>query len=307
MGQLEDIQVFIRVVDAGGIGRAAEQLNIAKSAVSRRLSELEERLGTRLINRTTRTSSLTDAGRSYYERAVKVLDYVSEMNAETTEAGAALSGNLRLAVPLSFGLMHLSPAIDQFTNQHPKLTIQIDFSDRQVDIVEEGFDLVIRIADLQDSSIQARKLCPVNHALVGSPEYLSRKGTPLTPADLKHHDILKYGGSRISLWHIKDTKGQKHQLNLPSKIVANNGDFLKDMAIAGHGIIILPTFLVWKELVSGELVKILPESTLPSINAYAVYPKNRYLAHRARLFIDFIVDRFGDAPYWDEAISAGPG
>lgn len=304
MGQLEDMQVFIRVVEAGGIGRAAEQLDIAKSAVSRRLSELESRLETRLINRTTRTSSLTDAGRGYYERAVKVLDSVSEMNADTAEADTSLSGTLRIAVPLSFGIMHLSPAIDEFTRRHPELSIRIDFSDRQVDIIDEGFDLAFHIAELKDSSIQARKISPINHVLVASRRYLDKNPALNSPDDLKQQNILKYGSSSISLWHIKDAEGKDHQLHLHSKMIANNGDFLKDMAISGHGIVILPTFLVWKALESGELVKVLPDCTYPTINAYAVYPKNRYLPQRARLLIDFMVDRFGAKPYWDQ-VSTG--
>ena len=302
MGQLEDIEVFIRVIEAGGIGRAAEHLGIAKSAVSRRLSELEKRLGTRLLNRTTRTSSLTEAGREYYERAVKVVDYISEMNTETTEANAALSGTLRIAVPLSFGLMHLSAAIDLFAKQHPQLRIQIDLSDRQVDIVEEGFDLAFRIADLKDSSIQARRICPMRQALVASPKYLERRGIPSVPSDLQYHDILKYSGTDSPVWRITDPQGQLHQLNLRGKMIANNGDFLQSMAISGHGIVILPTFIVWNALASEDLVRVLPECSAGSNYAYAVYPKNRYLPQRARLLIEFMVDRFGENPYWDQAL-----
>ncbi|OMH25791.1 LysR family transcriptional regulator [Motiliproteus sp. MSK22-1] len=302
MGQLEDIQIFIRVIEAGGIGRAAEQLGIAKSAVSRRLSELEKRLGTRLLNRTTRTSSLTEAGREYYERAVKVVDYVSEMNTETAAANAALSGTLRIAVPLSFGLMHLSTAVDLFAKQHPQLRIHIDLSDRQVDIVEEGFDLAFRIADLKDSSIQARRICPMRQVLVASPSYLKLKGIPDTPADLQHHDILKYSGTESPVWKITDPQGQLHQLNLQGKMAANNGDFLQSMAIAGHGIVLLPTFIVWKALASGDLLRVLPECSASNNSAYAVYSKNRYLPQRARLLIEFLVDRFGETPYWDQAL-----
>ena len=176
MGQLEDMQLFIRVVDAGGIGRAAEQLGIAKSAVSRRLSELEARLGCRLIQRTTRTSSLTDIGQRYYAQAQKLIDQVDEVHLDMVNESKALSGSIRLAVPLSFGLLHLSSAIDLFIKQHPGISVQLDFSDRQVDLVEEGFDLALRIADLQDSSIQARKICPSHHVLVASSDYLA----PLT-------------------------------------------------------------------------------------------------------------------------------
>jgi len=302
MGQLENMQMFIRVVESAGIGRAAEQLGIAKSAVSRRLTELEERLGTRLINRTTRTSSLTEAGTHYYQQALKVVDQVQEMNAELADAKAALSGTIRLAVPLSFGLLHLAPAIDLFTQQHPQLTIHLDFSDRQVDIIEEGFDLALRIAELRDSNIQARKVCSSHHVLAASPEYLKRKGCPKHPSEIKQHEFLKYGVGNSALWAITDTEGKKHRFSVQSKMSANNGDFLLQMAKAGHGIVMLPTFIAWQALASGELVQVLPDCSLPSLNAYFVYPRNRFLPLRARALIDFMVERFGENPYWDQAI-----
>lgn len=299
MGQLEDMQMFIRVVDAGGIGRAADQLGIAKSAVSRRLGELEDRLGTQLIQRTTRRSSLTDFGRRYYEEAMKIVDHIAEINCEASKAATDVSGVLRIAVPLSFGLLHLSPAIDLFTRQYPDIVIQVDFSDRQVDLVEEGFDLAIRIANLKDSSLQARKISSVRHVLVASPDYLSRKGVPHRPDALKQHEILSYGYARSFLWVIADAQGVEHQLKLSSKMASNNGDFLAKMSVSGHGISMLPTFLTWKSLAAGELVAVLPECSLLGLTAFAVYPRNRFLPQRARLFIDFILERFGDTPYWD--------
>ncbi len=302
MGQLEDMQVFIRVVEAAGIGRAADQLGIAKSAVSRRLSELEGRLGTKLINRTTRTSSLTEAGNHYYQQSLKVVDQVDEMNAEVADADAALSGSIRLAVPLSFGLLHLAPAIDLFTKQHPDLTVHIDFSDRQVDIIEEGFDLALRIAELKDSNLQARKVCPSNHVLAASCDYLKKHGAPKTPEDLANHSFLKYGVGSSASWSITDANGKEYKPNIKSKMSANNGDFLLQMACAGHGIVTLPTFIAWQQLASGNLIQVLPDCTLPQLNAYFVYPPNRFLPQRARALIDFMVERFGDNPYWDQAL-----
>lgn len=302
MGQLEDMQVFIRVVEAGGIGRAAEQLDIAKSAVSRRLSELEKRLGTRLVNRTTRTSSLTDAGRSYYQQALNVVDQVAEINSEVQDSECALSGTIRLAVPLSFGLLHLGPAIDLFMKQHPQLRIHMDFADRQVDIVDEGFDLALRVAELRDSSNQARRIFSSRHVLAASPAYLERLGVPRTPEDLEQHQFLKYAGSTSGQWSITDANGKHHKLDLTATIVANNGDFLLQMACAGHGLVILPTFIAWKALAAGDLVKVLPDCALPTLDAWFVYPRNRYLPRRVRLLINFVVERFGERPYWDQAI-----
>jgi len=304
MGQLEDMNVFIRIVEAGGISRAADQMGIAKSAISRRLVALETRLGVRLLNRTTRTSSLTEAGQSYYERAIKLIDDVAELNAITTDSRCALAGTIRLAVPLSFGLAHLSPAISIFAKEHPELTINIDFSDRQIDLVEEGFDLAFRITDLKDSTLVARKISPIRLILCASPNYIEKYGMPRTLGEIKNHRFLHYNVSGSSSLKLKDKKGKEHLVKLSAKMIANNGDFLRDMAITGHGILATPTFISWKALATGDLVPVLADFTLPQRNAYAVYPQTRYLSQRARALIDFLVERFGDNPYWDQNISA---
>ena len=301
MGQLEDMQAFVRVVEAGSISHAADQLGVTKSAVSRRLSELEARLGTTLLKRTTRSSSLTDAGQRYYERSLIVIDDVAELNAITAGNDNALSGTLRLAAPLSFGLSHLSPAIDIFARKHPDLTIRINFSDRQIDLVQEGVDLAFRIAELKDSSLKARKITSIKLMLCASPDYLKRQGSPQTPENLKKHQLLNYDSSGSVLpWRLLDSKGQEHIVHPEAKIIANNGNFLRDMSIAGHGIFISPTFISWEALAKGKLVQVLPDYRIPSINAYAVYPQTRYLPQRARSFIDFLVRRFGENPYWDQ-------
>ena len=303
MGQLEDMNMFIRVVDAGGISRAADQLNLAKSAVSRRLVNLETRLGLRLLSRTTRTSSLTDAGRSYYERSIKIVNDVAELNALTEGSNIALEGTINLAAPLSFGLCHLSTAIDSFIKQHPGLNININFSDRQVDLVEEGLDLAFRIAELKDSNLIARKISPIRHILCASPDYLKKQGTPKKPGDLKFHQFLQYNLSSSLVWNLTDKQGKKHSINISAHMIANNGDFLKDMAVAGHGIVMTPTFISWKEIAKGELVPVLSDYNPPQLNAYAVYPQTRYLSQRTRVLIDFLVERFGNNPYWDQDIN----
>lgn len=309
MGQLEEMAVFVRIVEAGGIGKAAEQLNLAKSAVSRRLAELENRLGARLLTRTTRKSSLTDAGQAYYQRAIVIIDDVSELNARTGSVEAALEGTLRLAVPLTFGIMHLTPVIDLFAKQHPNLTIQTDFSDRHIDLVEEGFDLAIRIGDLKDSSLQAKRITPIRHVICASPAYLkgcqpntaySNTEQPKTLADLQQHPFLQYGMANFVNYQIEDPQGKTQSVQLTSTIKANNGDFLRDMAIAGHGITALPTFITYKAMAMGELVPLLTNHKMPQSNAWAVYPQTRFLSQRTRLFIDFIAKRFGDNPYWDQ-------
>ena len=302
MGQLENMQFFIRVVDAGGISRAAGQLGLAKSAVSRRLADLETGLGVRLMHRTTRTSSLTEAGRVFYERSIKIVDDIAELNALTKNTHTTLEGTINLAAPLSFGMSHLAPAIEAFLKQHPELIININFSDSQLNLIEEGLDLAIRIADLKDSSLIARKISPIRTLLCASPDYLQEHGTPKTLNDLQHHQLLHYSLSNSSTWKVTDKQGEQHFINVKAKIIANNGDFLKGMAIAGHGIILMPTFISWKAIAKGELVPILTHYNLPQLNAYAVYPQTRYVSERTRMLIDFLVEKFGDKPYWDQQI-----
>ncbi len=299
MGQLENIQVFIRIVEAGGIGKAAEQMGLAKSAVSRRLAELESKLGVQLLQRTTRRLNLTEAGKLYYERAIKLLESVDEMNDLGEIEGGEIDGVLRLSVPMSFGLSHLSPALEEFASLHPKLHLQIDFSDRQVDMIAEGLDLALRISELEDSSMQARKIVPIKFALLASPEYLKQYGLPKHHDDLQNHLQLRYG-SYEDYWRLVDPDGRKVNIHLSGQMSANNGDFLCQMAINGHGLVMLPRFIAWQALQSGALVKVLPEYKIASIAAYAVYPQNRFLPKKSRVLIDFLVDYFKDNVYWDK-------
>ena len=300
MGQLEDMAMFVRIVEAGSITKAAEQLNIAKSAVSRRLKELETRLGSQLISRTTRQSNLTQAGEQYYQKVHHILSEVDALNEETSGTPTRIEGTLKMTAPLSFGLMHLNDVIVEYANQHPELKFELDFSDRHTDLIEEGFELAIRIRELQDSSYQAKRLALIRYALCASPEYLERMGTPKTFDDLTEHEFLQYGMSKSSTIELIDEQGKKHQVAVNGKIKANNGDFLREMAVKGHGIAFLPTFITYQALISGELVPILQQYQLPTLNAYAVYPKNRFLSQRCRYLIDFIAERFGDNPYWDK-------
>ena len=300
MSSIDEMAAFVRIVEAGSISRAAEQLGMAKSGVSRRLAELEARLGVRLLNRTTRRSSLTDAGRSYYEGAVKLLSDLAELDAMVADSDASLEGRLRLAAPLSFGLGHLTPAIEAFVRENPGVMVDIDFSDRQVDLVAQGVDLAIRIAELRDSSLRARRICPIRRILCASPAYLERHGTPRHPEDLARHRILHYdiGGGPV----LRLADGHDGELHLPvrPRLVANNGDFLRDMAIAGHGIILAPTFIAWQAIAVGELVPLMRDFWPPQLNAYAIYPQSHYLSRRARSFIEFLAERFGENPYWDQ-------
>ncbi|MFT5755549.1 MAG: DNA-binding transcriptional LysR family regulator [Alteromonadaceae bacterium] len=301
MGQLEDMTIFLRVVESGSITKAAEQMNIAKSAVSKRLASLEHKLGTKLINRTTRMSSLTEAGQRYYQRSKVIIDEVEELNSQTSSSKRALAGTLNIAVPLSFGLSHLAPALDLFLKQHTDLKLNINFSDQKIDIVEQGVDLTFRIGQLDNSNLQARKVAPIKHVLCASPEYLKAHGEPKSPSELKQHKVLKYGGTDQS--GLKFTKkGEEQTVYLDPHFIANNGDFLKSLAESHHGITFLPTFIVWQSLATKSLVPVLTEYQMPTMYAYAVYPPNRHLPLKVRSLIDFLVERFGDNPYWDQAL-----
>ncbi|MEE8433912.1 MAG: LysR family transcriptional regulator [bacterium] len=302
MGQLEDMDTFIRIVEAGGISRAADQLGVAKSAVSRRLVELEKRLGVQLLTRTTRQSSLTESGRGYYQRALQIIADVGELNAVTSNTETVLEGRLRISAPLSFGLQHLAAAINEFAQINRGLTIHLDFSDRQIDLVEEGFDVAVRIAELHDSSLIARKLAPISNILCASPAYLDRVGHPQTPHDLKSHSILHYANDMSSSWKFVGPDGSEISVRLPATLSANNGDYLCEAAVAGLGLARLPTFLVWQKIQTGELVSVMTDYTAPSFSVYAVYPQTRHLSIRVRAFIDFLIDRFKGEPYWDRGV-----
>ncbi len=300
MGQLEDMSLFTRIVDTGSITETARQLNIAKSAVSRRLMTLEETLGVQLLNRTTRKSSLTESGKLYYQQAQNILNEVEDLSNSLQQTHVTLTGTLKLAVPLSFGLIHLAPAVSQFASLHPDLVIDLHFADRQVDLVEEGFDLAVRIANMADSTLMARRLTTIRHTLSGSPDYLQKYGTPKHPDDLTKHKLLKYASPTGLSHHVTDAKGNQHEIKANVVMTANNGDFLRQAALEGHGLVFSPTFIGWKEFEKGTLVRVLQEYQYLELGAYAVYPQTRFLSARVRQFVDFLADYFGQTPYWDQ-------
>ncbi|MDH3512730.1 MAG: LysR family transcriptional regulator [Gammaproteobacteria bacterium] len=302
MGHLEEMRSFVRVVEAGSISGAAAQMQLAKSAVSRRLKDLEDRLGAQLIARTTRSLGLTDAGRDFYERSLQIIADVSEAEGSVARDTAELRGKLRVAAPLSFGLLHLGPAINEFIDDHPELSFDIDFDDRQVDIVEESFDLAVRIGQLSDSTLMARRLTPIRTVVCASPGYWTEHGLPDRPADLQSHDGLHYSNAAWLNWPYTTSAGQKGKVRLPVRMQANNGDYLRDAAICGKGVALLPTFIVYKAIEERLLVPALTDCTWSVLSAYAVYPSTRHLSQRVRTLIDFLVARFGDQPYWDDCL-----
>lgn len=303
MIKTEEIQAFVNIVDATTITAAAARLGIAKSAISRRLSELEEQLGVELFHRTTRKLVLTESGQGFHTRCIQILADLEEAEHAVSQAHQELSGLLRVAAPLSFGLMHLGPAIIEFQKLHPKLNFDIDFNDRQIDLIQEGFDIGIRIAQLKDSSLIARKLAKVSFIVCASPSYIKQHGKPNTPDELLNHACINYSYlDNPGHWLFRNAQGEEQTIKIPKFMQANNGRFLCSAAIAGLGIYRLPTFIAYEAIAKGELIPILRDYPIPEVNAYAIYPPTRHLSQRVRRFIDFLVERFSGVPYWEQCL-----
>ena len=300
MNRFENMGAFIRVVEAGSISGAADRLGVAKSAVSRRLKELEEHLGVELFHRTTRSMNLTDSGRAFYHQSVRILEDVLEAEHATSQAHGTLKGSLKIALPSTFGLMHMGPAINEFLQAHPQIEFDLDFNDREVDLIQEGFDLAIRIAKLPDSSLIARRLAPIQLVMCASPVYLDRLGMPESPDQLREHQCLVYSLLRdYEYWYLMDSTGKEIRIKIHPYLKASTGEFLKDAAVEGMGISLLPSFIAYKEIERGALVPVLKDYKIPQIDAYAIYPQTRHLSQRVRAFVDFLVKRFEGTPYWD--------
>lgn len=308
MNKLEDIQAFITVVESGSFTTAAERLNTAKSAISRRISGLEANLGVQLLHRTTRAMNLTETGRSFYEHSARILADLEEAEAAAQQAHGELRGTLRLALPLSFGVRHMCGPIATFSKQHPNVGFDLDLNDRRVDLIEDNFDLAIRIGNLSDSSLIARKLFDVRAVVCASPHYLSMHGAPGTPEDLRDHQCLVYSNlSDPGHWSYVDKEGNRASTAVNVSMSASSGDFLANASAHGMGIVIQPTFIASQAIRGGNLVPVLTDYEWPLTTAYAVYPPTRHLSYRVRAFIDFLVEKFSGTPQWDrdcEALTA---
>lgn len=292
MSRFEEIETFVQTVNAGSFTAAAGQLGIAKSVVSRRVQELEKRLGVQLMIRSTRQLSLTDEGQVLYDKAIGLLNDWEQTESLVGQQKAALQGTLRLALPVSFGLLKVGPVITSFLKKHPGVSVDIDFSDRKVDLIAEGFDLAVRIDNMPDSSLIARKISPITFCAAASPEYLDTHGNPPSIEELKNHSELRFGLRERKSWQYTDPSGNSGEFELASTIRATNGEFLRDAAIAGHGIVILPRFIAEAALTSGALTEILPDYRWHEMNAYALYPASKHMPLRLRKLIDHLVDCF---------------
>lgn len=300
MSKYREIEAFVKTVESESFTVAASQLGVAKSAISRRISELETRLGVQLIIRSTRQLSLTDAGLALYQRATTLLDDWEEAEGLVSDTQSQLAGKIRLAAPLSFGLQHLTDALMTFQTNHPDIVYDIDFSDRKVDLIAEGFDLALRIGVLEDSSLIARKLAPVKMLVVASPDYLDRHGPIETPDQLSTHSELKYSYRNAQDWSFTDDAGKISIAKMPARHLSTSGEFLARLAINGKGIAVLPSFIVHTAIKSKALTPILQDYELTELGLYAVYPPTRHMSARIRALIDFLRAYCGDNPYWDD-------
>jgi DNA-binding transcriptional LysR family regulator len=292
MNRLEELEAFVAVVDFRGFSSAGERLGIAKSMVSRRVSELEKRLGVQLLQRTTRRQSLTEAGREFHQRALQILADLNEAEQVVADRQCQVVGKIRLALPLGLGTNQLAEPISQFMDDHPEIEIEIDLNDRQIDLIEENIDLAIRVGDLEDSSLIARKLVSVHFAICASPAYLARFGEPQHPAELSAHEVLVYSNVAVGRQWFYQQDGKRVSPRMKYRLSANNGEFLAAVAKRGQGIVSGPLAL-WQDLIErGELVQILTGFSKQVTGMYAVYPPGRLVSQRVRVFSDALYAHF---------------
>ena len=299
---LSGMRVFVAVVDAGSFAKAAERLDLSRGMTSRYVAQLEAHLGVRLLNRTTRRLSLTEAGHDYYQRATQVLALVEEAEHAASREAAEPRGTLRVNTSVAFGARHMGSAISAYLQRYPRVRVDLTLNDRVIDLVEEGFDVALRIARRIDPGLVARRIAPARMLACAAPAYLRENGTPRSPVDLARHNCLTYaysGGQNE--WHFM--RGKREQtVKVAGDFHANNGDVLSHAAADGLGVTLQPTFLLHELLEAKKLVRILEGWEADELTIFAVYPSRRFLPPKVRSFIGFMVERFGDNPFWDRDI-----
>lgn len=298
MDRVQAMTVFARVVEQGSFARAAERLSISSSACSRQVAELEAHLDTRLLNRTTRRLSLTESGQGFYERCVQLLADLEDAEQAVAQTAARPRGTLRITTSINFGVRHVSPAIGAFLAKYPEVRFDVSLSDRIVDLVEEGYDLAIRIGSAGGETVVARKLGDARMVACASPAYLKAHGAPKTPEDLARHACLTYEYMQVrNVWPFRGKDGREHAVRVSGPLHSNNGDLLAAAAVAGVGIAYEPEFILGPDLKAGRLVPILSAYSSPLGPIYAVYPSRRYLSAKVRAFVDFLAERFANASW----------
>ena len=301
MDRLSAMRAFICVVNESTFSRAAERLDMSPQLVSKYIAWLEQELGVRLLNRTTRKVHLTEAGERYYQRASQLLDDLDDLENQLGDWHLGPQGLLKISAPVSFATRHMATLLCDFQRQHPAISVDLQLNDRKVDIVEEGFDVALRIGHLKSSSLIARKIAPVRLVLCASPHYLADHGTPQTLADLANHHYLRYSyiDQRDQPLHDALMSGRGRDKPMAGDIVCNNGDVLTEAAIQGAGIALQPTFIAGPALADGRLQRILIEHEPEPMGLYAVYAHRQLLPSKVKALIDFMENYYGDVPWWD--------
>ena len=301
MDNLADVAVFVRVVERGSFTLAADELELSRAVVSKYVSRLEERLGARLLHRTTRRLSLTEAGAALFEASRGALERIEEAEGAVAQLQSEPRGRLRVSAPMSFGILHLGPAITDFARAHPRVTLDLRLDDRFVNLVEEGIDVAVRIGALTDSSLVARRLATTRTLVCAAPAYLAQHGEPETPEDLAAHNCLIYSYlSTANVWRFTAPDGREIPIAVNGTFRINNGIVLGEAAAAGHGILLTPSFYVGPLLRDGRLKRILPGYRLPELGIHAVYPERAQVPPKVRAFVDFLAQRFGRKPEWEK-------
>jgi DNA-binding transcriptional LysR family regulator len=297
--RLAAIQVFSQVVESGSFAKAAARLGLSTSAASRHVAELESHLQTRLLNRTTRRVSLTESGRAFYERSVQLLADLEEAEQEAARTAVVPRGTIKLTASVNFGVRHIAPAIAAFLAQHREVGFDVSLSDRIVDLVEEGFDLGIRVGVAGSDNIVARKLGETRLVPCASPGYIQAHGAPQAPEELEEHNCFTYEYvTPRNLWRFRDPSGHERAVRVRGNLHSNNGDLLAEAAARGAGIVFEPAFIVGLDVRAGRLVPLLQDFVPLPVPIYAVYPSRKHLSAKVRLFVDFLVARFAEAQDW---------
>jgi DNA-binding transcriptional LysR family regulator len=298
MDRFQAIAAFVKVVETGSFARAAERLDASVSSISRQIAELEAHLDARLLNRTTRRLSLTESGRVFHERCVQLLADLEEAEQSANAGTAKPHGTLRLTCAITFGARHLAPAIAAFLAIYPDMRFDVELSDRAVDLVDEGFDVAVRIGDIGSQNLVGRKIGVTRLVCCAAPSYLQRNGEPRTPEDLAAHVCLTYEYSTLrNVWRFLDRQGGEHHARIAGPIHANNGRFLEALAVEGVGIAFEPDFIVGPDIRAGRLVRLLRGYQPSPTNIYIVYPSRRHLSAKVRVFAEFLIQRFA-TPGW---------
>jgi DNA-binding transcriptional LysR family regulator len=302
---LLDVLAFVRVVETGAFSRAAERMGMSKSILSRRVARLERQLGARLLTRSATGAAATVIGDAYYARAANILVELEAAQEVVADAVTQIAGPIRLAGPLSFGTEHLAPALAEFAKMHPRVELDISFEDRTVDLVGGGFDLAVRLGDLEDSALVARRIAPLRRVALAAPVYLEARGRPRHPRDLDHHDHLIYANAgRTEQWRFQTDKGWE-QVRVRPRLRTDNGEMLRAAAVGGLGVCILPSFIAAPAIQSGALEPILRDYPLGEGGVHVVMPPGRATTARVRALVDFLARRFGPEPSWDPCWMAG--